>query len=88
MTNPKLLSGKTPAQVESIIGKTPGWKVETLGKGGKKGEGWVFRQYTADGNNTTGQMLRWHPGGARKGGEPYWRVTSHVPGVGKSDVIR
>ncbi len=85
LTNPKLLSGKSPGQVQAIIGKTPGWKIETLGKGSKKGQGWVFRQYTNRGDST-GQSIRWHPGSARKGGEPYWRVTSNV--VGKSDVIR
>lgn len=85
LTNPKLLSGKTPAQVQAIIGKTPGWKVETLGKGSKKGQGWVFRQYN-DRGQSTGQSLRWHPGGGHHGPDPYWRVTSNV--VGKSDIIR
>ncbi|BBM03581.1 hypothetical protein GL2_36550 [Microbulbifer sp. GL-2] len=84
LANPKLLAGKTPAQVHAIIGKTPGWKVETLRKGSRKGEGWVFREYKNNGK-LTGQVIRWHPGSARKGGDAYWRVTDLING--KSDPI-
>lgn len=28
------------------IGETPEWEVETLGKGSRRGEGWVLRQST------------------------------------------
>jgi len=73
MTNPKLLAGETPEQVEAALGKIPGWKVETLGKGSRAGQGWVFRQYTENGN-PTGLQIRWHPGGGHHGPEPYWRV--------------
>ena len=85
LSNPKVLRGKTPAQVETTIGKTPGWKVESLGKGSRAGEGWVLREYTPQGN-PTGRMIRWHPGGGHHGPEPYWRVTSGEGG--KSDIIR
>lgn len=87
LANPNLLVGKTPSEVKAIIGKIPGWVEEPLRHGSQAGNGWVFRQYTANGN-LTGQSLRWHPGGGRKGPDSYWRVTSHVPGVGKSGVIR
>ena len=73
MANPNLLKGKSPLQVEGILGKTPGWRIETLGQGSQKGNGWVLRQYNAKGN-PTGQQLRWHPGGGHHGPTPYWRV--------------
>ncbi len=73
MANPQVLSGKLPAEVEAILRGTPGWRVESLGKGGHKGEGWVFRQYNERGN-PTGPQLRWHPGDGHHGPEPYWRV--------------
>jgi hypothetical protein len=44
--NPNMLAGKTPAEIEDTIGKTPRWKVERLGKGSHEGEGWVFREHT------------------------------------------
>jgi hypothetical protein len=37
--NPNLLKGLSPAQVEALIAKTPGWVIETLGKGRHKGQG-------------------------------------------------
>ncbi len=83
--NPQLLRGKNPAEVERIIGETPGWKVETLGKGAHKGEGWILREYTPQGD-PTGRMIRWHPGGGHHGPDPYWRVTGGS--YGKSSVIR
>ncbi|MGH9961031.1 MAG: hypothetical protein ACREBC_28580, partial [Pyrinomonadaceae bacterium] len=85
IANPQLLSGKAPAQVEAIIGKTSGWRIETLGKGSHKGQGWVFREYTPRGD-PTGRSIRWHPGGGHHGGDPYWRVTGGP--YGKSDIIR
>lgn len=84
LKNPQLLSGKSPALVQAMIGKAPGWNIEALGKGSKQGQGWVLRQYTEKGN-PTGQMLRWHPGGGHHGPEPYWRVISNTS---KSDIIR
>lgn len=68
-----MLAGKSVAQVENMIGDTAGWKVEALGKGTHKGQGWVFRQYTASGG-TTGVQIRFHPGGGHHGPDPYWRV--------------
>lgn len=73
MASPNLLKGKSPLQVEGILGKTPGWRIETLGQGSQKGNGWVLRQYNAKGN-PTGPQLRWHPGGGHHGPTPYWRV--------------
>jgi RHS repeat-associated protein len=85
LNNPALLRGKSPAEIEALIGQTPGWRIETLGKGSHAGQGWVLREYTQAGN-PTGRMLRWHPGGGHHGPAPYWRVTGG-PG-GKSGVIR
>lgn len=73
MASPNLLKGKSPLQVEGILGKTPGWRIKTLGQGSQKGNGWVLRQYNAKGN-PTGPQLRWHPGGGHHGPTPYWRV--------------
>ena len=78
--NPRILSGKTPQQVEQILGKTPGWRTETLGRGAHKGEGWVFREYNQAGN-ATGRVIRWHPGGGHHGPNPYWRVSSPKGGL-------
>ena len=71
--NPQLLSGQHPVMVESMLRGTPGWRIETLGRGSHAGQGWVFRQYTGAGN-PTGLQLRWHPGGGHHGPAPYWRV--------------
>jgi hypothetical protein len=76
LVNPQLLAGKTPAEVQAIVGKTPGWSVERLGKGAHKGQGWVLREFN-DTGMPTGRMLRWHPGGGHHGPSPYWRVNSH-----------
>jgi hypothetical protein len=84
LRNPSLLTGKGPAEIQAIIGKTPGWEVETLGQGTHAGQGWVLREYNAAGD-TTGRLIRWHPGGGRHGPDPYWRVSSG-PG-GKSGII-
>lgn len=73
LANPGLLRGKTPEEVQEILGRTPNWEVETLGKGRSKGLGWVLREYTPDGN-PTGKHLRYHPGGGHHGPDPYWRV--------------
>lgn len=73
MANPGLLAGKSPAQVEAMLRGTPGWQIETLGKGSRQGEGWVLRQYNERGF-PTGPQIRWHPGGGHHGGDPYWRV--------------
>ena len=81
MTNPNLLKGKSPLQVEGILGKTKGWRIEALGKGSQKGNGWVLREYTTKGN-PTGRMLRWHPGGGHHGSQPYWRVKGYNGDLG------
>lgn len=76
LTNPQMLAGRTPAEVQAIVGRTPGWQVETLGRGSHQGQGWVLREYTSKGD-PTGRMLRWHPGGGHHGTDPYWRVTDY-----------
>lgn len=76
LANPQLLAGKTPTDVQGILENSPGWSIETLGKGAHKGGGWVLREYNAAGN-PTGRMLRWHPGGGHHGPLPYWRVNGH-----------
>ena len=45
LTHPQLLAGKTPQEVEARLGNSPGWRVETLGRGAHKGQGWVLREY-------------------------------------------
>ena len=72
--NPNLLKGKSPLQVEGILGKTPGWKVESLGKGAHKGQGMILREYGPKGS--TGRMIQWHPGGGHHGAGSYWKVSS------------
>jgi hypothetical protein len=67
-----------------MVGDTPGWEIETLGKGSHQGQGWVLREYLANGK-ASGRSLRWHPGGGHHGSNPYWRVTSSE--AGKSGVI-
>ncbi len=62
LQNPSILSGKAPEEVAKVLGDRPGWKVETLGKGSKAGEGWVHREYLPNGE-ASGRVIRWHPGG-------------------------
>jgi hypothetical protein len=81
MANPMLLSQKSPQEVEAVLAKTPGWKLETLGKGAHQGQGWVLREYNTDGNKT-GRMLRWHPGNGHHGKEPYWRAVGYQGNIG------
>ncbi|WP_371810414.1 toxin TcdB middle/N-terminal domain-containing protein [Flavobacterium sp. 28A] len=81
MANPNLLRGKKPSDVSSTLEGTSGWKVETLGKGSQKGNGWVLRHYNSKGN-PTGPQIRWHPGGGHKGAKPYWRVVGKDGDIG------
>lgn len=74
IANPNLLKGKGPAQIEGLVGKTPGWKIEKLGKGKHKGMGMILREYGDKG--PTGRMIQWHPGGGHHGSQPYWKVSS------------
>ena len=85
LSNPELLSGKTAAEVEELVGDSPGWRVERLGRGTHEGQGWLLREYD-DAGNPTGRLIRWHPGGGQHGPDPYWRVSS--PTGGKSGIIR
>jgi RHS repeat-associated protein len=82
MANPRLLEGKTPAQVESMIGNTPGWQVGTMGKGRSAGQGWTFRQLNSRGTDFTDRYIQWHPGSRRHfGGAPYWKVSRGAGGT-------
>jgi hypothetical protein len=75
LANPKLLKGLKPAQLRMLIGRIPaGWRVETLGRGSHKGLGYVLREYLPNGE-ASGRLIRWHPGGARHGPHPYWKVS-------------
>lgn len=74
MNSPDILSGGVaPGDVRGAVVNAPGWREETLGRGGHAGQGWVFREYT-EGGHPTGRMLRWHPGGGHHGEGAYWRV--------------
>jgi RHS repeat-associated protein len=84
LSNPNVLKGMGPQEVEELIGNTPGWRVEKLAQGSQKGQGWVLREYSANGN-PTGRLIRWHPGGGHHGPTPYWRVSSGTGG--KSGII-
>ena len=61
LSHPQLLAGKAPQEVEASLGNSPGWRVETLGRGAHKGQGWVLREYMPQGH-PTGRVIRWHPG--------------------------
>lgn len=84
LTNPQLLQGMSPAEVERLIGSTPGWRIETLRRGSQAGAGWVLRQYT-DAGTLTGRMIRWHPGGGHHGPNPYWTITGGEGGIVRVD---
>lgn len=84
LVDPDLLQGKSPRAVRNALRGTPGWREETLGRGSRRGSGWVFREYDGQGR-PTGRLIRWHPGGGHHGPDPYWRVSQ--PDIGKSGVI-
>ena len=84
LANPALLRGQGPASVRATLGESPGWQEQVLRRGAHAGQGWVLREYDANGN-LTGRLIRWHPGGGHHGDFPYWRVSS--PEGGKSDII-
>lgn len=83
-----LLENKSLTEIKALLnpegGLSTNWKVEALGRGTHKGQGWVLRQYTPQGG-PTGQVIRWHPGGGHHGKLPYWRVSGNT---GRSPVIR
>lgn len=82
LRNPKLLSGKTPQEIEGVMANTPGWYRDPagLGQGSQAGQGTVFREVNAQGN-LTGRGVRWHPGGGHHGPDPYWTVSSPEGGA-------
>lgn len=83
-----LRGGMTPERLMSQLGSLPqAWRVEVLGKGGSKGQGFLLREYHlgSERMEPTGRMIRWHPGGGHHGEGPYWRVIGHNS---KSEVLR
>ena len=59
---PALLVGKTlPSLLEELTWDSS-WRVEELGEGIHRGQGWLLRQYYESGV-ATGRMIRWHPQG-------------------------
>jgi hypothetical protein len=82
MANPRLLEGKSPGQVASMIGDTPGWEAGTLTRGRSAGGGWTFRERNAAGTDYTGRYIQWSPGSPRHfDGNPYWKVSSGPTGT-------
>ena len=75
--NPGKLSGKTPIDVQKDLGILPkDWITTPLGQGGQKNVGgWALREVNKHGK-TTGNLIRYHPGGGRHGADPYWIVSS------------
>lgn len=91
LINPDLLKGKTPDEVQRLLGEIPReWQVEKLRRGSQKGRGWVLRKYRTKGDPTrgavreAGPLIRYHPGGSHHGQKPYWRVSD---GNTKSGII-
>lgn len=80
LRDPGLLAGKGSAEVDVVLGNTPGWRAETLGRGAHRGQGYVLREYTTRGD-PTGRMIQWHPGGGHHGPDPYWRVRGGEGGI-------
>ena len=77
MVNPQLLAGRSPEEVDAIIGNTPGWQVGTLRKGRSSGSGWTMRELNSRGNDHTDRYIQWHPGSPRHfDGRPYWKVSN------------
>lgn len=80
--NPKLLEGKSPAEVRKILEGTPGWESGTLRHGRNAGSGWGFRERNSSGTDYTGRYIQWHPGSSRHfRGQPYWKVSSGPSGT-------
>lgn len=86
LANPARLAITNPEAVAREVANPPppGWRLERLGQGSHKGQGWVLREYTPD-DKPTGRIIRWHPGGGQHGSDPYWRVCS--PEHGRSNRI-
>jgi hypothetical protein len=82
--DPNVLKGLTPDDFDDFANWGPLWRVQGLGRGEHKGQGWLLREYNEQGQ-MTGRLIYWHPGGGHHGEEPYWRVTSSE--TGKSDRI-
>jgi hypothetical protein len=68
----------------AAIGKTPGWRVETLGKGSHQGQGWVLRQYTENWTPhrpydqvASGRRASWARPLLARDGRPRWKVRRH-----------
>jgi RHS repeat-associated protein len=79
--NPQAIRGLSPADLGDVISRAEqaGWRVGTLTRGSRAGEGLTLRELNAQGN-LTGRYIQWHPGGGHHGGGPYWKISSPVGG--------
>ena len=75
-SNPSLLEGRSPEQVQSEIGNTPGWVEDVMHRSRTNPEGgWVFREVNQAGKYT-GRRIQYHPGTWRHfGGNAYWKIS-------------
>ena len=80
LSHPQLLAGKTPQKIEARLGKRPGWRVETLGWGAPKGQGWVLREYTPQGH-PTGRVIRCPLGAPRSSPTPEATLERGAPRI-------
>ncbi len=81
VANPRLLSGRTPGDLQQIVAASPEWRGATPAPGDP---GWVLRQFDPAGE-PTGLQVRWNAGGPHPGLDPYWEV---VGPHGLSPIIR
>ena len=81
LSNPRVLQGLSPNEVQSALQGTPGWAETRLYQGSQKGRGLAIRELVDPeeppiGDNLTGQMITWTPGSAHHPNEgPYWKVS-------------
>ena len=87
-SNPSLLEGRSPEQVISEIGNTPGWIQDVMRHSeSHPGGGWVLRELNRRGDDFTHRMIQYHPGSWRHfNGKPYWKI-SGIPNKGSVRVV-
>jgi len=72
-SNPNVLNGMAPEEVEAALGNPSNWSVERLGEGEMTGKGWKLVEYLKNGEGS-GRQIRWHPGGSRHYATPHFTV--------------